>query len=36
MSPTSRAILTFRVAGVVMFSNQIVPVAPSTTFPCWR
>jgi putative ABC transport system permease protein len=31
--PARRAILTFRVAGVVMFSNQIVPVAPLDHFP---
>ena len=30
--PASRAILSFRVAGVVVFSNQIVPVAPSDRF----
>jgi MacB-like periplasmic core domain len=31
--PASHAILTFRVTGVVMFSNQIVPVAPLDHFP---
>ncbi len=32
-SPALRAILPFRVAGVVVFANQIVPVAPSDRFP---
>ena len=31
--PASRAILSLRVAGVVVFSNQIVPVAPIDHFP---
>ena len=31
--PPSRAVLPFRVAGVVVFSNQIVPVAPTDHFP---
>ncbi len=31
--PASRAILTFRVAGVVVFSNQVVPVASLDHFP---
>jgi ABC-type antimicrobial peptide transport system permease subunit len=31
--PASQAILTFRVAGVVVFSNQIVPVASLDHFP---
>jgi ABC-type antimicrobial peptide transport system permease subunit len=31
--PASRAVLPFRVAGVVVFSNQIVPVAPTDHFP---
>jgi ABC-type antimicrobial peptide transport system permease subunit len=31
--PARRAILAFRVAGVVVFNNQIVPVAPLDHFP---
>jgi ABC-type antimicrobial peptide transport system permease subunit len=31
--PARRAVLTFRVVGVVVFSNQIVPVAPLDHFP---
>jgi ABC-type antimicrobial peptide transport system permease subunit len=31
--PARQAILPFRVVGVVVFSNQIVPVAPSDYFP---
>jgi ABC-type antimicrobial peptide transport system permease subunit len=31
--PARQAIVTFRVAGVVMFSNQIVPVAPLDHLP---
>ena len=31
--PTRRASLPFRVVGVVVFSNQIVPVTPSDFFP---
>jgi ABC-type antimicrobial peptide transport system permease subunit len=31
--PASRAVLAFRVAGVVVFSNQIIPVALTDYFP---